>query len=1008
LTLPTCLDVDVVSYEIGKAYELGITGPGALLTLEELCVSSQNKSEVAILVYNRTANELISVEIELIDFEAFGIFSLPNGEINEKIRIAAFKDLDSDNNLALVFNNSIGISSAVNENFTAFSNFLIIAEDLSSPELGYHEGRGVMEFKFDQPSEVLNFTMLPFTEGVYVVDLYDVKGVLLRSINVSTIVSSGVAETILIGESDVKRMVVSMDGAAGIDELYWKPEPDPCLRGYECFGGIIVSCDELERNKNSIVYDLFEENEYLAMVLANESGKGEDDTPGNFTVKFDCSSEAPSVAPSSVPSLVPSSFPSRLLIPTPPKRGGGGGGGACPAPLQCPLEVSENTTTVLNEIQDKYLTLPTCLDVDVVSYEIGKAYELGITGPGALLTLEELCVSSQNKSEVAILVYNRTANELISVEIELIDFEAFGIFSLPNGEINEKIRIAAFKDLDSDNNLALVFNNSIGISSAVNENFTAFSNFLIIAEDLSSPELGYHEGRGVMEFKFDQPSEVLNFTMLPFTEGVYVVDLYDVKGVLLRSINVSTIVSSGVAETILIGESDVKRMVVSMDGAAGIDELYWKPEPDPCLRGYECFGGIIVSCDELERNKNSIVYDLFEENEYLAMVLANESGKGEDDTPGNFTVKFDCSSEAPSMAPSSFPSISTFGPTDTPTFSPGIPLEQPRQCSIPPLSGRQACNETVVGATGQLGAVPSRFSELPVCKGVNVSEYAHFAAYEIMVSAENAKLTLASACVNAENFNDVSMLLFKRFLNVTTVPGVTSTVGFENFNKGEVVGTMEKGDNITVEIQAFQAGSSLSNVATIIDGSNSSCAPEGFLFRSQKNMLIIADDPTDEKPTPHASGGRIEFSFSRPLEVIDLVLINLQGENNRVELFDESENLVATGVVGSFDGRQRLLMNRTDVSQIVITLTGEGAVDDLRCRHAPDPCVDGYECVDGYLYDCDDVGDTSNSILYDLLEEEIYLAVVLGNVQGLPALGDIWSIDVDCRLQGSFDRRDGS
>ena len=109
-------------------------------------------------------------------------------------------------------------------------NVLILSEDGDSSDPDDNAGGGTFIFEFDEPSEVVNFTVLDVEESG-TVRLFDANGTLIDTVAIHATGNNGQA-TVNINADNVARMEVQINGSGAIDNIsYITPEPAPILDG---------------------------------------------------------------------------------------------------------------------------------------------------------------------------------------------------------------------------------------------------------------------------------------------------------------------------------------------------------------------------------------------------------------------------------------------------------------------------------------------------------------------------------------------------------------------------------------------------------------------------------------------------------------------------------------------------------------------------------------------------------------------------------------------------------
>ncbi|MEO0656047.1 MAG: SdrD B-like domain-containing protein [Pseudomonadota bacterium] len=175
---------------------------------------------------------------------------------------------------------------------------------------------------------------------------------------------------------------------------------------------------------------------------------------------------------------------------------------------------------------------------------------------------------------------------------------------------------------------------------------------------------------------------------------------------------------------------------------------------------------------------------------------------------------------------------------------------------------------------------------------------------------------------------------------------------FEGLDKGDIVDTQVPGVTIT----AARDGDAGTNAAMIFDSDHPTGGDHDLEYDGRGNILIISEDDDSSDPDDNAGGGVICFDFDQPSAVHDIVLLDIEENGGKIELFDASGALIKTVAIPSAgdNSAQTIFLDAEDVTSMKVTLVGSGAVDDLCWKpgEAPQPGA-----IEGRIF-CDDNDDS--------------------------------------------------
>lgn len=176
---------------------------------------------------------------------------------------------------------------------------------------------------------------------------------------------------------------------------------------------------------------------------------------------------------------------------------------------------------------------------------------------------------------------------------------------------------------------------------------------------------------------------------------------------------------------------------------------------------------------------------------------------------------------------------------------------------------------------------------------------------------------------------------------------VTNTLDFEGLSRGAVV-TNQFAPLVTVSALPGRNGV---GSAMVFDSENWSGGDRDLKgpFRTPGvrgrrafgNILIISEDNDALDPDDNASGGAFVFDFARPVFFRDLTAIDINAcEGLRIDLYDPTGTLLRTVTNGRTVGDREYLVVSAGVANVarsVVSLSGSGAIDELRFDAAPVP-----------------------------------------------------------------------
>jgi hypothetical protein len=166
-------------------------------------------------------------ETVTIDFEGLASGNVIADQF-DGVSISAQRDGDSDNseNDAMIFdtNNTTGGDSDLG--YTGVGNAFIISEDNDSSDADDNAQGGTLTFDFDTPSEVISINVLDIEEQGGTIDLFDVDGGLINTIDIPAAGDNSQQE-VTINADNVSTLNVNLVGSGAVDDLtYVSPADD--------------------------------------------------------------------------------------------------------------------------------------------------------------------------------------------------------------------------------------------------------------------------------------------------------------------------------------------------------------------------------------------------------------------------------------------------------------------------------------------------------------------------------------------------------------------------------------------------------------------------------------------------------------------------------------------------------------------------------------------------------------------------------------------------------------
>lgn len=196
---------------------------------------------------------------------------------------------------------------------------------------------------------------------------------------------------------------------------------------------------------------------------------------------------------------------------------------------------------------------------------------------------------------------------------------------------------------------------------------------------------------------------------------------------------------------------------------------------------------------------------------------------------------------------------------------------------------------------------------------------------------DTATITLAAG----ENKTDVDGGIEQQFMVcddpdavLIDFEGLDGDVGFEAFEAGRVIDNEYAQFGVTITAQRA-SNNDPANDAMVFDSANPTGGDPDLQTFNQGNLLIVSED-NDSSDPDDAVGGVITFDFENPSRIFDLKVVDTE-EGGTIELFDADGN--SLGVIDlpnlADGGLEQVMIDTDGVSQMVVTLNGSGAIDDI-------------------------------------------------------------------------------
>lgn len=211
----------------------------------------------------------------------------------------------------------------------------------------------------------------------------------------------------------------------------------------------------------------------------------------------------------------------------------------------------------------------------------------------------------------------------------------------------------------------------------------------------------------------------------------------------------------------------------------------------------------------------------------------------------------------------------------------------------------------------------------------------------------------------------------------------TRVIGFDEFSAGDFVGVVADGlITVTVDDAQCSTEAMIFDTANPPDGDkdlgapNSRCNPpgpgvgsggnpgdEGENCQVQGNALIISEDCNSSVPNDQAAGGIMTLHFAFPTYVEEIGLIDQEEITTFVVTKDSGEEITVEGEALGNNSFQKIIIDQSDVTKIVVILRGSGAIPYLVIENQCPKCPATREISFDEFDAGDLVGDVADGLL---------------------------------------------
>ncbi|WP_147104490.1 cadherin-like domain-containing protein [Tateyamaria sp. syn59] len=185
---------------------------------------------------------------------------------------------------------------------------------------------------------------------------------------------------------------------------------------------------------------------------------------------------------------------------------------------------------------------------------------------------------------------------------------------------------------------------------------------------------------------------------------------------------------------------------------------------------------------------------------------------------------------------------------------------------------------------------------------------------------------------------------------------MTKFIDFNNLPAGTVIDDEFSAQGVTVSA----AGGS--GKAMIFDTADPTGGDSDLRTTNLGKALIISEDGDRNDPDDNANGGKLNFVFDDPSSVNRLTFLDIE-EGARVKFFDADGRLIKSVAVDDTDDNGQAIVDFDvhGVTQMEVTLSGSGAIDNLVFDTTGDGVVEGDN--DANLIDADYADDPDGDMI---------------------------------------------
>ncbi|KEJ89643.1 hypothetical protein [Sulfitobacter donghicola] len=171
------------------------------------------------LTVTETSEGVATGEATVVDFEGLNSGDVISDQF-DGVTISAQRagDSDSSENDAMIFDTDNPTGGDYDLGYNGVGNAFIISEDNDSSDADDNARGGTMTFDFDEPSEVVSINVLDIEEEGGTIDLYDVDGGLINTVDIPAAGNNSQQE-LIINADNVASLEVNLVGSGAVDDL---------------------------------------------------------------------------------------------------------------------------------------------------------------------------------------------------------------------------------------------------------------------------------------------------------------------------------------------------------------------------------------------------------------------------------------------------------------------------------------------------------------------------------------------------------------------------------------------------------------------------------------------------------------------------------------------------------------------------------------------------------------------------------------------------------------------